>query len=239
MIGQKKTSHPWRLCPPGEHWVSAHPLHVSVSEKNPSGLTTRDGHCRINRSRKDQIYSEEIHKIAQKNFGRLKKLPTPDKLNRPNGNDYDRIIAGWTKYWNETLNPKVPLDSNLVKALIRTESDFKEKDKALASKGNWARGLMQVTDETLEILKNENGELKDFLINIDQHEAFDPNLNIAAGVRWLFHKKYLLESRLKRPVSWEEAAMEYKAYTRDLEKGDKKAINQKDKFLEIYGRLKK
>ncbi len=201
------------MCPHDEHWVSAHPLHVPVSKKNPSGLTIRDGHCRVNRSRKDQIYSEEIQKIAQKNFGRLRKLPTPDKLDRPNGNNYDRVIAGWTKYWNELLQPKVHLEANLIKALIRTESDFKETAKVLASKGNWAHGLMQVTDETIEILKNEKGELKDFLVNIDQNEAFDPNLNIAAGIRWLFHKKYLLEHKLKRTVSWEEAAMVYKAYT--------------------------
>lgn len=227
------------MCPVGKHWVISHSLHVPVSEKNPSGLTIRDGHCRLNRSKKDQIYSDELQKIAQEHFGRLRKLPTPDKLDRPNGNEYDRIIAGWTKYWNEILKPKVSLDPNFVKALIRTESDFKEKDTALASKGNWARGLMQVTDETIGILKNEKGELKDFLVNLDQNEAFDPNLNIAAGIRWLFHKKHLLESRLKRPVSWEEAAMEYKAYTRDLKKGDKKAIKQRDKFLEIYERLNK
>jgi hypothetical protein len=236
---QNKRSHPWRMCPPGKHWVVSHPLHVPISEKNPSGLTIRDEHCRLNRSKKDQIYSDELQKIAQEHFSRLKKLPTPDKLGHSNGNDYDRIIAGWTKYWNEILKTKVPLDSNLVKALIRTESDFKEKNKVLASKGNWARGLMQVTDETIEILKNEKGELKDFLVDIDQKEAYDPNLNIAAGVRWLFHKKHLLESRLKRDVSWEEAAMEYKAYTKDIKMGKKSAIKQRDKFLEIYKRLKK
>lgn len=238
-VKQKKKSHPWRICPPGEHWVSDHPLRVPISEKNPTGVTIRDGHCRTNRSRKDQIYPEEVQQIANKRFGRVKKLPTPDKLNRRNGNAYDKIIAGWTKYWNDILKPKVPLDPNLVKALIRTESDFEEKAKVLASKGNWARGLMQITDETIEILKNESGELRDFLINIDQGEAFDPNLNICSGVRWLFHKKYLLEHRLKRTASWEEAAMEYKSYTIGLQKGEKSAINQRDKFIKIYKRLKK
>ncbi len=238
-VSQKKKSHSWRMCPQGEHWVSDHPLRVPISEKNPSGITIRDGHCHGNRSKKDQIYPDEIHKISEKYFGRVKKLPTPDKLDRPNGNDYDKIIAGWTKYWNEILEPKISLDPNLVKTLIRTESDFKEKSKVLARKGNWAHGLMQVTDETIEILKNEKGELKDFLINIDQKEAVEPNLNICAGIRWLFHKKYLLENKLKRNVSWEEAAMEYKSYTTGLKKGEKNAIEQRDKFLEIYKRLKK
>ncbi|MGE3974904.1 MAG: transglycosylase SLT domain-containing protein [Bdellovibrionales bacterium] len=236
---QATKSHSWRMCPAGKHWVSTHSLRVPISEKNPSGMTVRDGHCRINRSKKDQIYSDEISEIASRFFKRVKKLPKPDKLNKSKGNDYDRLIAGWTKYWNEVLKSKQPLDPNLVKVLIRTESDFNEKAKVLANKGNWARGLMQVTDQTIEILKNEKGELKDFLINIDQQEAFDPNLNICAGVRWLFHKKYLLESRLKRVVSWEEAAMEYKSYTKELREGKANAIEQREKFLILYERLKK
>ncbi len=238
-VSKKQKSHPWRLCPVGEHWVVTHPLRVPISQKNPTGKTIRGGHCHSNPSKKDQLYSGEIQKIAGSHFNRVKKLPTPDKLDRRKGNSYDKIIAGWTKYWNEILKPEVPLDPNLVKTLIRTESDFKEKAKILASKGNWARGLMQITDETIGILKNERGELKDFLINIDQKEAFDPNLNICAGVRWLFQKKRLLEHRLKRDASWEETAMEYKAYTEDLKNGDKDAVEQRDKFLEIYTRLKR
>ena len=236
---KQKRSHPWRMCPPGQHWVSEHPLKVPVSEKNPTGITIRDGHCHGNRSKKDQIYPDEIHKIAEAYFNRVKKLPKPDKLDRPNGNNYDKLVAGWTKYWNEVLKPKVPLDPNLMKALIRTESDFKEQSKKLAGKFNWAHGLMQVTDETIGILKDEKGELRNFLIDIDQKEALDPNLNICAGIRWLFHKKFLMENRLRRTVSWEEAAMEYKSYTRELKEKKANAIEQRDKFLKIYKRLQK
>lgn len=233
----KPKIHPWRICPGGQHWVVAHPLTVPVSEKNPDGKTTRGPFCRNNPSGKDQIYEEEILKIAEKYFGQLKKLPAGNNLGRKNGNDYDRIIAGWVKYWNYVLSPDKELDSNFVKALISSESDFREKEKALASKGNWARGLMQVTDETLAILKNEKGELRDHLINIDQKDIDNPNLNICAGVRWLFHKKKLLEHKLKRPATWEEAAMEYKAYTNLLKRGDKSALKQRQKLRDRYGKL--
>ena len=165
-------------------------------------------------------------------------MPLPNDLGRPNGNDFDQIIAGWTQYWNEVLNPEIPLDPNLVKALISTESDFKVTTKALASKGNWARGLMQVTDQTLKILSDAKGEIKDHLVHVDQADAYDPNLNIAAGIRWLFHKKFLLEKKMRRKVSWEEAVIDYKSYTQDLKKKKKSAIRQWEKFLDRYRSLK-
>ncbi len=240
MSKQKSTltkSHPWRVCPAGQHWVMAHPLTVPMSTKNPDGKTTRGPLCRTNPSRKDQIYADEILKISEKYFGRLKKLPTKNSLGRKNGNAYDRIIAGWVKYWNDILRPKEKLDADFIKALISSESDFREKEKVLASKSNWARGLMQVTDETLVILKDERGELQNHLINIDQKEIYDPSLNICAGVRWLFHKKKLLKHRLKRSATWEEAAMEYKAYTNLIKRGDKSALKQRDKLRDRYRRL--
>jgi hypothetical protein len=231
-------SHSWRLCPSGEHWVSEHQLTVPASKKNPDGKTSRGPFCRVNPSHKDQIYHDEISEIARKHFGRLKKLPDANRLGRKNGNDYDQLIAGWVKYWNEVLKPKDPLESNFVKALISSESDFDETAKILASPGNWARGLMQITDETIRILKDEKGEVGDHLININQNSAHDPNLNICAGVRWLFHKKSLLEHKLKRAATWEEAAMEYKAYTGPLKRNDKSAIKQREKLRTRYRKLK-
>lgn len=238
---KKKTAkaHPWRMCPGGMHWVAAHPLSVPVSEKNPSGVTLRDGHCRTNRSRKDQLYADEIHEIASNHFDSVEHLPKNDNLGRDKGNDFDRIIGGWTTYWNGVFRPPEPLSANLIKALIATESDFNRNAKAAASKGNLARGLMQVTDQTLDILGDEKGELKDYLIDIDQSEINDPNLNICAGIRWLFHKKFLLERRLNRPAKWEEAAMEYKSYTKKLMRKEPSAARQWKKFLEIYEALKR
>ena len=39
-------------------------------------------------------------------------------------NKYDVLIRGWVRYWNEIFQPKNPLDPNLVKALMATESSF-------------------------------------------------------------------------------------------------------------------
>jgi soluble lytic murein transglycosylase len=59
------------------------------------------------------------------------------------------------------------VDSSLVKAVIRAESDFDQK--AVSKKG--AQGLMQLMPETAKAL-----EVKD---------SFDPHQNIKAGVRYL------------------------------------------------------
>lgn len=118
--------HPWRLCPLGEHWVVSHPMHVPPSANNPDGsVVTRHGHCHSNPSGKDSIYSDEITEIANKHFTDLVGAPTPDDLGFKHGNDFDSLIRGWTKYWNEVLNPKELLDPNIVKALIATESGFR------------------------------------------------------------------------------------------------------------------
>lgn len=215
--------HPWRLCPPGQHWVRTHDLTVPVSKKNPDGTTIRDGHCANNPSNKDQLYPTEIQEMAERSFKNVKQRPgilDSKKWPYHDPNLYDDLIAGWTQYWNEILEPKTPLDPNLVKALMASESTFNPRPKdGVAGKNDFARGLLQVTDGTRKILKDEKGELRDHLLTITQEEIYDPNLNICAGVRWLFQKRKLAANRLKRPASWEEAALEYKSYLAQQLKG--------------------
>lgn len=214
-MAEKK--HPWRPCPLGQHWVREHPRTVSVSEKNPDGKTIVDGHCRNNPSRHEIFVADEIQKIAAEHFKDIKIRPTSDSFGFPKGNDYDDLIAGWTQFWNEIFNPKEPLDPDLVKALIANESDFK------SSAGNTSRegkvtGLIQLTEKTRKILADQKGELKDFLITISKDEIKDPNVNIFAGVRWLFHKKNLASHKLKREATWMEAISEYKGIRTQLGK---------------------
>jgi hypothetical protein len=40
----------------------------------------------------------------------------------------------------------------------------------------------------------------------------DPSIATAAAVRWLFHKRELASSYLKRRATWEEAVANYKSY---------------------------
>ncbi len=71
---KKSKSHPWRICPGSEHWVVTHPRLVS------KGVTQVSGYCRANRSRKDQIYIEELLHIAEKYFSKVKLQPKADIL---------------------------------------------------------------------------------------------------------------------------------------------------------------
>jgi len=153
--------HPWRLCTPGQHW--RRPSIQSTSTRT-DGVTVREhprsGGCCENPSRKDQMYSDEMAEIA-KTFSKLKNQERPtslDQKSRHYPNLFDVYIAGWTKYWNEIFNPKDRLDPNIVKALIASESSFNlhPKDQKINSR-NYARGPLQITDETKRILADEKG----------------------------------------------------------------------------------
>jgi hypothetical protein len=225
-------SHPWRFCPAGQHWVKTHPLHVPPSQKNPAGsIATRNEHCAVNPSHKDSLYADEIQEIAKQNFSSLLGPPAPNDLGFESGNSYDEYIRGWTKYWNDVFNQREPLDPDLVKALIASESSFNPDVVAKVGKTkNRARGLMQVTDETQKILGDPNGELKDQLVHVDQEDLTDPNLNICAGIRWLFRKKQIADAEAGRELSWLEAIQKYKA-----EKKGNKLINR---VIDAYNKLK-
>jgi len=229
--------HPWRKCPIGEHWVRGHERKVDVSEKNPNGVTIVDAHCRKNPSHHEIFVADELHYIAQLHFKNIKTMPTPDNFGNSRGNDFDEFIGGWTQFWNDIFNPEVPLDPNLVKALIVSESSFNINVSA-DSKIGMARGLIQVTEQARKILGDQKGELKDFLITLSKKEFYDPNLNLAAGIRWLFHKKHLASHRLKREVTWMEAIAEYKGILPQLGK-----VKKSDEIMNIingyYERLRK
>jgi len=214
----KKNAHEWRPCPLGRHWVRTYPRHLKSGK-----ITIVDGHCCDNRSKKDQIYSDELNLIADTFFDKLSGLPKSSSEWFPNSNKFDKYILGWCKYWNEIFNPETPLDADLIKALIASESSFKGQ--------GYARGLMQITDATQKILCDEKGELSDHLINVNQKDLTNPNLNIAAGIRWLFRKKEIASSKLKREATWMETIMSYKG-CRDIND------NPMQKFLKLYKGLK-
>lgn len=67
--------------------------------------------------------------------------PGKDQKKHYNG-QYDPLIAEWTQYWNDILKPHEPLDPNLVKALIYTESGFKPTILADPNDQDSARGFM-------------------------------------------------------------------------------------------------
>lgn len=118
-------AHPWRFCPIGKHAVRSHPLHIRPSKAHPDGLTTRQLHCASNPSGKDVLNAIEIDEIASEYFSKLKGLPCPLDLGFVGrGSDYDNLIRGWVKYWNDVLTTGNSLDPNIVKALVASESGF-------------------------------------------------------------------------------------------------------------------
>lgn len=234
-------THAWRLCPPGQHWVRTHPLSVPPSKKNPAGsVTTRRGHCAHNPSGKDQLYPDEIHEMAEQNFKNVKDKPCPIALGHGKaGTQYDDLIAGWTKYWNDVFKPEPPLDPNVVKALISTESSFRPKKLANESDQNSARGLMQITNKTRKILGDEKGELKDHYLTVTREDLNDPSNNICAGIRWLFRKREIATSLLKRSASWEEAVHEFKGTRTSSKKRAKELIERFNGELEKLRKCEK
>ena len=223
--------HPWRKCPLGYHWRS--PADVDEHQRREMNVKEhyRRGSCVKNKSGKDTIYSDELFLIANSFFSQLPQTVSNSDLEFKRGNEFNLLIEGWVKYWNDILGPKILLDPDLVKVLIATESSFNPEAKKKASKqAGMARGLMQVTDQTLKFLSGEKKELKNHFVIIDQKEAYDPNLNIASGVRWLFRKKEIADAKFKN-ASWFEVVMLYKSY-RSLNNDRMK------KFIRLYEKVK-
>lgn len=225
---ENKPSHPWRLCPVGEHWVSEH----NRTSKN-GVVTIVDGHCRKSPGGKDIIKAEELDEIAKKHFKNLKTKVSENALQFKDGNSYNEIISGWCDYWNEVLEAKVKIHPNIVKALIASESGFDNNPKAPI--GHKAIGLMQIMPETIVYLGVNGKELKDHFLEIKEDDVKNPNINIAAGIRWLFRKYELTEKKLKRVPTWKEVLYDYKGFTKSKTKLAQTAKSSLTKYLEELG----
>jgi soluble lytic murein transglycosylase-like protein len=122
----------------------------------------------------------------------------------------------------------------LVKALIASESSF---DPSSVPKGvpirKQARGLIQIMPETRKVLQNIDGELKNYLVNINPNDLFDPSAAIAAGIRWLVRKQQLASRKLKREASWKEAVLEYKGILMQDPKRGKNPVIRK-RLADLY-----
>lgn len=231
---EKKLLHPWRACPYGEHWVVRHPR-LPVGRQ----LQDVDGHCRKNQLGKDRLDLQEIELISLLPDFQA-SIPRPSVYNGPENipfaNNYDYLIAGWCKYWNEVLLPDVPLSPNLIKALIESESRFKPLSTAPNRNVGLANGLIQLTEQTFKILRDRKGELKDHYIDLAKSEWFHPSANICAGIRWLFWKRHILSKRIKESPSWADTVAEYKGIYKDLKKGEKKSMKVYAEFIKILSR---
>ena len=211
--------------------VREHPMHVPVSQKNPDGITTRDRHLR--RLKGTYLDATEIEVIF-KNYARKNiTYPAKKKLNQPNSDKYDEIIAVWCDYFNKRFNSQPPLDLNVVKALIASESDFREDPP----RNPKATGIAQITPDTHRIVQDPAGEVKDFIFkDIRKKDLKDPSIAIPIAVRWLSRKKRLAEGKLGRAANAEEIILEYKGLLKSKSEFKSKALV---KFRKEYGLLTK
>lgn len=139
------------------------------------------------------------------------------------------------------------LDPNLVKALIASESSFEPDviNYKNSSKIGPARGLMQLTDDTVQILYGHKVELRDHFIYLSHTTVMDPSANICAGTRWLFQKKAGAKERYAKvdpdhTVSWDDAVAEYKGVLGgllDKNNHHPDPENKMPKFRSIYEKL--
>lgn len=87
-----------------------------------------------------------------------------------------------------------------------------------------------MTNKTRKILGDEKGELKDHYLTLTRDDLNDPNLNICAGVRWLFQKAKIASSLKGREATWEEAVAEFKGVRLSSE-------SRATELLESYRRI--
>lgn len=227
--------HPWRLCSMGSHFKGGTTQKIGKdnSDITPFIIPPEFWKCVKSSNGKDILHSEEIILISGMFFPYLTGSPKKDALDFPNGNEFDHLIRGWTRYWNDILEPEKNLDSNLVKALIGSESRFQLNPKPSQS----ARGLMQITKETRKILGDFKGELKDHFIVANKTEILEAPTNICSGIRWLFHKQKLASGKIGRKATWEEAVAEYKSYLKEyMINPDHRGMGT---FRKLFRRLKK
>jgi hypothetical protein len=212
-LASEEKTHPWRLCAAGKHFVKKHIVHMPPSTEHPNGqIIERHEHCALNPSKKDILSFDEIQEITTKHFHQLSGVPKIGKLKGyAHADEFDSEIRGWTRYWNDIFSLPDPLDANLVKALIASESSFHAETNIPSGQGDGrARGLMQITDATMHILGDHHGELSNYLICFDHSKLLDPSANICAGVRWLFRTMIIAKSRLGEKATWIDAVAAYK-----------------------------
>lgn len=212
--------------------VHEHPRYVPISRKNPSGITIVDEHPR--RLKGSSLSPEEINMIFAKYDRKGLVFPSSGKLGEyKNSDNYDELIAVWTDYFNKKFGASPPLDPDVMKALIASESGFRVDP----AESKIALGIAQITKPTLEILQDPKGEAKDFVFTkIRQKDLKDPNIAIPLATRWLFRKKETARGKLGREPDAEELILEYKGLLKSKTSYKEKALGR---FRREYELLKK
>jgi len=212
--------------------VREHPRSVPVSEKNPDGVTMVDQHRR-RRIPGKSLGRQEIKEISQSYPHAKIAYPTSKRLSYKRADEFDDLIAVWVDYFNNEFKSHSPLDPDVLKALIGSESSFNPDPK----NNPVAIGLTQITKSTLKLIQDPKGEAKEFIFKgLRQKDLKDPDVAIAVAARWLFRKKETARHKLKREPTNEEIILEYKGLLKSKSKYKENALA---KFKKDYELLKK
>lgn len=138
--------------------VREHTMHVPVSKKNPMGITIRDRHPR--RLKGTYLDREEIESAFKAYDRKGIIFPASKKLNHKSSDKYDDLIAVWTDYFNRKFEANPPLDPDVVKALIASESGFHEDRKKRLAEGKLGRAATaeEIILEYKGLLKSKSDE---------------------------------------------------------------------------------
>lgn len=211
--------------------VRSHPMQVPVSKKNPTGTTIRDQHLR--RLPGTYLKREDINETFKSHNRQDILYPTAGKISEhKTADDYDELIAVWTDYFNTKLKIDPPLDPDIFKALLASESGF----RLHTPENRIAFGIAQITKQTWTILQEPEGEAKEFIFNdIRQKDLKDPTIAIPMGIRWLMYKSKRAAAKLGRQPTHEEIILEYKGLLKSKSEYKKKAL---ESYRKYYGKLK-
>lgn len=216
------------MCPPGYHIVHGHERICHSGTK-----TWIDTHLRLNRGANPKILLiENIHHLywgSKKKYGNLGKV-----FGFPENAEIDTVIQFWLEYWNQQgLKFPAGLDSLMIKTIIAIESSF-DPQASTNVKGSSATGLMQITNQTREILsgrlRNGYRELESNYLEISKADVQDPIVAVAAGTRWISHKYSMIPKRapkslhnsIKNYHSWDKEGENYAKSVEDLYRKSKR-----------------
>jgi len=209
--------------------VRTHNRRVAVSSKNPAGTTVVDQHIRHLSG--TFLDPEIIQEITESYPLKGVTIPTADDLGCPDGNKYDKQIAIWADYFAKKFKEQPAIHSNIIKALIGSESSF----EADPSGNKVASGIAQITKPTFKALLAADGEAKEFIFRkVRQKDLKNPDIAIPMGIRWLYVKQKLAKHKLGRWPSPEELILEYKGMLKSQTKFKDKALKN---FRKKYATL--
>ncbi len=203
-------------------------MRVPVSKRNPEGTTIRDQHTR--RLPGTYLKRQDIEDVFKSHNQKDILYPTKGKISEHKTADYyDDQIAVWTDYFNTKLKTDPPLDPDVFKALLASESGF----RLHTPENKLAFGIAQITKQTWEILQNPEGEAKDFIFSdVRQKDLRDPNIAIPMGIRWLMYKSKRAAAKLGRQPTHEEIILEYKGLLRSKSQYKQNALGSYRKYYE-------